>query len=268
MDVANLGRGLLNWGGGRLQKGLRRSLGTLERTVLHPRPTEGQLDLLRARIEAVTGLDLSGLQRLGPLGSRYPVAARTVLFREGDRGDALYAVVSGSLLVLEEGEEEEILDQVGPGALIGEMALLTGAPRRATVRAATDAVLVRMGREDLERLLAAEPRLVGQLWRHVGRRIFDDCAREFRCCAGMGRGDRMAWYDQGSSAELGAGEEELLVADQLLVLAQGQLLAEGPSGCFGVQAPAVLSLPEGTRVRTEEGAFFTMLPPFSRPPGG
>jgi CRP-like cAMP-binding protein len=57
------------------------------------------------------------------------------LIKEGEPGDALYVILEGEAVVHKDGVE---LDRVGPGAYFGEMALLDGEPRSATVVAVTD----------------------------------------------------------------------------------------------------------------------------------
>ena len=120
-------------------------------------------DLLQS-VEEITGLSLSAVRQQGILGVRYPLSARQTLFQAGDRADAMYVVVEGSLLVLGDSPEGElVIDQLGPSALIGEKELLSGEPRGATVRAAIDSVLLKLTKTDLEKLLAAEPRLQSAL---------------------------------------------------------------------------------------------------------
>jgi CRP-like cAMP-binding protein/RsiW-degrading membrane proteinase PrsW (M82 family) len=69
-----------------------------------------------------------------------------IVVREGDRSTDLYLVASGQLEVvgLGLGRSELALTQLGPGALFGEMAVLTGAPRTATIRAVTAAAVLRL----------------------------------------------------------------------------------------------------------------------------
>jgi CRP/FNR family transcriptional regulator, cyclic AMP receptor protein len=55
-----------------------------------------------------------------------------VLFREGDPGDVMFAVVEGQVELTRDGM---VIEQVGPGGIIGEMALIDSAPRSATATA-------------------------------------------------------------------------------------------------------------------------------------
>jgi CRP/FNR family transcriptional regulator, cyclic AMP receptor protein len=57
------------------------------------------------------------------------------VFAEGDKGDYMYVVRSGELEIVRDGIVAETL---GPGGIFGEMALIDGSPRSATVRAKTE----------------------------------------------------------------------------------------------------------------------------------
>jgi len=95
------------------------------------------------------------------------------LFRSGEPADALHLVISGRLRALTEGVggEERVLGEIRRGDSIGEMALLSGEPRSATVRAVRDSVLLRFGREAFDRLLAEHPQLLRQLTRVLASRL-------------------------------------------------------------------------------------------------
>jgi CRP-like cAMP-binding protein len=82
------------------------------------------------------------------------------VFHRGDAGDALYLIDSGTVtIVLNEGEHEQVLATLEAGQSFGEMALLTGEPRTATARAATDVELLRIDKEHFDELLERSPRL-------------------------------------------------------------------------------------------------------------
>lgn len=95
---------------------------------------------------------------------RRQVAAREVLFQQGDQGDCAYVVETGELEVsLERNGERDVLARVGSGSLLGEMALLDRSTRTATVTAIQPSVLRVLTRDHLsERLDLADP-----LLRHI-----------------------------------------------------------------------------------------------------
>ncbi len=99
------------------------------------------------------------LSRRGVAQVRF--AAGETIFRQGDQGDLVYMIVEGQVEAIreEEGGEERLLATMGPGEYFGEMALISEAPRTATVRAKTDVEAVSMGRADFTTLYAYLPDL-------------------------------------------------------------------------------------------------------------
>lgn len=87
--------------------------------------------------------------------------AGETVFRQGEPGDLVYVIVSGEAeAVREEPDgEERVLARMGPGEYFGEMALISHAPRSATVRALTRLEAVTMGRSDFTTLYAHLPGL-------------------------------------------------------------------------------------------------------------
>lgn len=95
-----------------------------------------------------------------------PVALRAgdILFKEGETGDAIYFVVSGTLgvFVATGKEEQRLINLVGPGETVGEMALLSGEPRSATVAAVRDTDMLRLPKGRFDELLTTSPQLIAE----------------------------------------------------------------------------------------------------------
>lgn len=83
------------------------------------------------------------------------VAAGEIVFHAGDPGDALYIVADGVVEVLDNGMQK--LAELGAGHAFGEMALLSGGARTATVRAQSNCQLLTITKKDFDRLLIANP---------------------------------------------------------------------------------------------------------------
>jgi hypothetical protein len=96
-----------------------------------------------------------------------------VLFAEGDRGEEMFLVQEGRVLISKEvtGNAEEVLAAMEPGDFFGEMNVFAGLPRSATVRAETDAVLLGLDRRSLQQLVERSPR--------AGLIFFTAMVREF-----------------------------------------------------------------------------------------
>ena len=85
----------------------------------------------------IAAIDFQMLANAGYPPARF--AAGEVIFTEGDKGDAMYVVRSGEVAIEHHGYTMETL---GGGGIFGEMALIDGSPRSATVRAKTDCEVV------------------------------------------------------------------------------------------------------------------------------
>jgi CRP-like cAMP-binding protein len=100
------------------------------------------------------GFSQSELEAVASLGERVEVPAGTELIDQGRVGDVCYVIVSGMAMVQMRGE---YVTAVGPGTMVGEMALVEHRPRNATVTAETDLILVAFGTGEFRRLLAKSP---------------------------------------------------------------------------------------------------------------
>jgi len=91
------------------------------------------------------------------------VDAGTTVFHAGEPGDALYIVARGAVQVVDDASSNDDARPAGdpiaellPGTAFGEMALLTGGTRTATIRSATGADLLRIPKEEFQELIAAD----------------------------------------------------------------------------------------------------------------
>ena len=80
--------------------------------------------------------------------------AGTIVFREGEPGDCLYLIVEGQVRVT---RGETLLREQGPKSFFGEIAVLEGENRTATVATATPVRFLRLDRDDLLRLMEELP---------------------------------------------------------------------------------------------------------------
>ena len=96
----------------------------------------------------------AALHRLERATRVVDLPAGVVLIRQGDPAGSAFAVRTGRLEVL---VGDTVVRELGPGQVLGELALLTGEPRSATVRARRDTTVVEIPREALEDVLATDP---------------------------------------------------------------------------------------------------------------
>ena len=88
----------------------------------------------------------------------YPESRRVVV--QGDPGDKFFIIVHGTVeVVINRDGKEERVSLLDEGDYFGELALLDGAPRNATVRTTVPTILLSFGRQQFKKLLADEPEL-------------------------------------------------------------------------------------------------------------
>jgi NTE family protein/lysophospholipid hydrolase len=140
-----------------------------------PNPNNGRplTETLHGQIETFKlfeGLDHRAVEDMARSLEWIDLAKGQVLFRKGDAAEAMYVVQEGLLLAssTEEGCAPAMVGQMGPGSLVGEIALLTGGRRSATVTAAEQTRLARLGARDVTAILARHPEM---------KRAFIDIAR-------------------------------------------------------------------------------------------
>jgi CRP-like cAMP-binding protein len=115
---------------------------------------------LLAQGELLRHLPPEDIGEILPLVSRRSLAPDEIVFRAGEAGDSLYIVSRGKVDVIEGGGIDcHSLAELGPGQTFGEMALLSGEPRTATIRAAVATELLVIRRDDFIGLMARDSEL-------------------------------------------------------------------------------------------------------------
>ncbi len=107
------------------------------------------------------------------------------LFRQGDAGDALYLLARGRMEVwitqAQDGkDQEQLVAEIAPGETIGEIGLLTGSARSASIRAVRDSLLLRMDTATFDRLARERPRLIRGIAGSIASRLRDRTAGDTR----------------------------------------------------------------------------------------
>jgi CRP-like cAMP-binding protein len=126
-----------------------------------------KLDLL-AGVPLFSQLGKRELQRLGQLADVLDRPAGRVLMRQGEIGSEAMVIVSGRASVERDGV---VVNEIGPGAVVGEMALLSGRPRVATVTLLTDAQLLLLARREFSALMDEMPSVRTQVMECLAMRL-------------------------------------------------------------------------------------------------
>jgi len=109
--------------------------------------------LLR-RSHLMQGFTDRTLEAIGDLTSEATFAPGQTIVREGDDGDAFYVITSGKAVVEHNGSE---LRELGEGDFFGEISLIDGQPRSATITATSDVSTLTLGRDQFQRLIDEHP---------------------------------------------------------------------------------------------------------------
>jgi CRP-like cAMP-binding protein len=96
------------------------------------------------------------------------LAAGETLFRAGDPGDCMFVVLEGSLNVL---VGDQVVETSGPGAILGEMALVDNSPRGASVVAVETSKLARVDARRFQRLIQINPFFATHVMKELVQRI-------------------------------------------------------------------------------------------------
>lgn len=126
-----------------------------------------------ARSSVLSRLSPDGRERLAASGAWQDLGPGQMLFRSGDPGDAVFVIVEGEVEVRNStpGGRDIRLVALGPGALVGEMAVLDGGLRSADVAATRRSRLWRIARSALLEALQTEPKAAVALILELSARL-------------------------------------------------------------------------------------------------
>ena len=97
-----------------------------------------------------------------------PVASGTAVFRQGDPGDCMYVVRTGRVDIVVAGET---VQQIGPGGVFGELALVDAGPRSATAVAVEESSLVRVDARKFQFLVQQHPFFALEVMKLMAQRL-------------------------------------------------------------------------------------------------
>ena len=134
--------------------------------------TTGVSSSTLAGVPLLAGADAEALEALAADAHPRRVLAGEWLIREGDDAEDLYVVLRGRLrAVAGVDADRRTLRVLGPGAAIGELALLTGSLRSASVQAVRDSTLLQLGRGRFVELMERDPRFAAAVARELAAQL-------------------------------------------------------------------------------------------------
>jgi CRP-like cAMP-binding protein len=123
-----------------------------------------------ASIDLFAGLSKKDLAAIDRLMTPVDIKAGKEFIKEGTSGREAFIVVEGTASVWRNGK---LITTVGKGAIMGDMALLAGVHRSATVRAETDMTLEVLNRKEFDQLLDQSPGLARKLLVSTIKRVHE-----------------------------------------------------------------------------------------------
>jgi CRP/FNR family transcriptional regulator, cyclic AMP receptor protein len=144
-------------------------------------PAQGEVLAALRQVELFNGLDESVLLQIASVARPRDFDRGELLFVEGDVGDALLILISGSVTVFRTSADGEraALTVLEPPEVLGEIALLDGASRSASVEATEPTTALSLSRAEFFGLLRGQPTVLEPLMRQLGtmvRRLTEQAA--------------------------------------------------------------------------------------------
>jgi len=160
---------------------------------------------VEARLRDVDFLAVLPSEALSRLASRSPTkiyAPRELVIRQGAAGDAMFLIVRGevSVMVGRDGNSTAEVARLRKGSLFGEMSLMTGEPRAASVQAVAETEVVVVTKDEFSAIVAEAPELLARMTRILAERQDE---LESHLAARAARSSRDGALEERTSALLG-----------------------------------------------------------------
>ena len=128
-------------------------------------------ELLR-KLALFESLGAPQLKRLIFLSQHYQIQPGEYLFHKGDHTDSVFGVLSGEFSVILDTEGEEIIvDKSTSGFLVGEMAVISGEPRNASMRAEMTSEVIEIDSELFLETITSNPDIALKMMRLLNKRL-------------------------------------------------------------------------------------------------
>ncbi len=129
------------------------------------------VDLLKS-MDVFAGLSEDDLNRIADLLKEKKLSKDTIIFRQGEAGDALYVILGGRVrcTAVDAVGREKVMGFFTEGQSFGEMGLLTGEPRSATMQAVTDVRVLMLRKDDFDSFLDHNVQVMLHMMKVIARR--------------------------------------------------------------------------------------------------
>lgn len=189
------------------------------------------------------------------------------LFHQNDPGTAMFIILRGSVFVLDERwNQSRMLDQLGIGAVFGEMAFLSGEVRSASVKAVTYLSLIKIKYRALAGILEENPEVKEKIFHTFTQRRFENALLETTWLRETDREDQQKMLEGKEAITIAKDEERDIEQPGLVFVLTGAIEVDVDGFRSYAKAPILLNVPRSFKLlgrRTETIVYF--LDPLSTP---
>ena len=125
------------------------------------------------QVPLFSGLDADKLEAIERLAVRKRYLRNTILIEQGDEANTLYLLVSGRVKIYMPGEDakEVVFREIGPGSYVGELAILVGGTRSASVKTLEDSDFLVLTQRSFNQIITDHPQIALTLLRDLAKRV-------------------------------------------------------------------------------------------------
>ena len=199
------------------------------------------------------GLSEDNITKIIELSDKRTYQPGDVIMEQGDRGDGMILVTQGSVKISIVGT---VVDILGRGSVIGEMAVLAGVPRTADIIADTTVTALWMGSTEMNEAMAKSPALAKGLWETAGRRFTENLLKGQEPYLHMSPWEFRRWLSGGEVVTPAPGDS-LDLFGKVAILVSGTATVPGadePVSAITRLSAREASFPEGARVWIHPGS--------------
>ncbi len=193
------------------------------------------------------GLSEDDISKITELSKERTYKPEDIIMEQGDRGDGMILITQGSVKI---SIMDTVVDILGRGSVIGEMAVLAGVPRTADVIADTTVTALWMRRDEMNQAMEESPALAKGLWETAGRRFAENLLKSQEPYVSQSQWEFRRWLSGGEVLSPSAGDS-LELYGKVAILLSGTATVPGsdePVNAITRLIAREASFPEGARV--------------------
>ncbi|PCH95857.1 MAG: hypothetical protein COB85_04165, partial [Bacteroidetes bacterium] len=182
------------------------------------------IELLK-EVSWLQGLEASVVEKVVSIVETKIYGEGDVLMKAGDPGDSMFVIARGTVKVIV--GNDIVVDILGPGSVIGEMAVLSGVPRTATITADTPVTALSMKADGMQELMSSSKELEEKLWNLAGVRFAENLLSKIEPYQSWRQIQFREWLAEGKIVTKSSVKEPLDVREKEAVLIAGTCYSIG-----------------------------------------